>query len=90
MQHVTSEVRAEAVVPKLCLCTKKLNTYDCQTQCHYMSTGKLNVFGCCPKVSEMNINPAEIMLKELTIFGTLVDHFTFPAAATLVSDMADK
>ena len=55
-----------------------------------MSTGKLNVFGCCPKVSEMNINPAEIMLKELSIFGTLINPFTFPAATTLVNNMADK
>ncbi len=52
--------------------------------------GRLNVFGCCPKKSTMTINPAEFMLREITVTGTLINPFTYPAAVKLTSAMAEK
>ena len=49
--------------------------------------GKLNVFGCCPKLSTMEIHPAEFMLREVSIIGTLINPFKFPAAVELVGAM---
>ena len=52
--------------------------------------GKMCLFGCCPKISQITINPADIMLKELTIVGSQVNPFTFTKAVSLVNSMADK
>ena len=46
------------------------------------------LFGCCPKVSEIKINPFDVTFKELKIVGSLINPFTFPRAIQLVQDMA--
>ncbi|XP_068239023.1 D-altritol 5-dehydrogenase-like [Palaemon carinicauda] len=52
--------------------------------------GKFCMFGCCPKVSEITINPADIMLKELTIVGSQVNPFTISKAVSLVNNMSER
>lgn len=51
--------------------------------------GKLLVFGCCPKKSEVTVNPSIIYAKELKIIGSFINPFTFPKAIQLVRDMAE-
>ena len=51
--------------------------------------GKINVYGCHPKgQSIQGFEPADIMLKELTILGTLLNPYTMPEAVSLIQDMA--
>ena len=45
------------------------------------------IFGCCPEISEIKINPFEILMKELTIVGSQINPNTFPASIKLVSEM---
>lgn len=52
--------------------------------------GKFCMFGCCPRVSEITINPADIMLKELTIVGSQVNPFTISKAVSLVQSMSER
>ncbi len=52
--------------------------------------GKINVFGCCPKNDTSTINPAEIMLREVSIIGTLISCFTHPQAVRLTRDMGER
>ncbi len=52
--------------------------------------GMLNVFGCCPKKSKMTIHPAEFMLREVSIIGTLINPFTYPKTIQLVANMANR
>ena len=49
--------------------------------------GRFLLFGCCPKESEIKINPFDIYNKELKILGSLINPFTFPTALALVRDM---
>ena len=51
--------------------------------------GKLNVFGCCPKMSTMQVHPAEFMLREVSVIGTLINPYKFPSAVQLVGAMKD-
>ena len=52
--------------------------------------GKLNVFGCCPKLSTMKVNPAEFALREVSMIGTLINPYKFPAAIEVVGAMKDS
>lgn len=48
------------------------------------------LFGCCPKNSQITLNPLDIAMKELKIIGSLINPFTFPRAIQVVQDMAEK
>ena len=50
--------------------------------------GKFLLFGCCPQESEIKLNPFDIVLKELTIIGSLINPYTFPKALALVDRMS--
>ena len=52
--------------------------------------GKLNVFGRHSNNSELPIRPVDIVQKELTIFGTLINPFTFHEAVNLLLNMKDQ
>ena len=45
------------------------------------------IFGCCPKTSEIKLNPFDIYFKEIKLIGSLINPFTFPRAIQLVQDM---
>ena len=46
------------------------------------------IFGCCPKTSEIKINPSDVVFKEIKLVGSLINPFTFPRALQLVQDMS--
>lgn len=48
------------------------------------------IFGCCPKKSQITIDPYEIYLKELKLVGSQINPFTFPRAIQLVQDMSEQ
>ena len=48
------------------------------------------IFGCCPKKSEITIDPHEIYLKELKLVGSHINPHTFPRAVQLVQDLGEK
>ena len=48
---------------------------------------KFLIFGCCPKEGTIQLNPFQIVYKELKIIGSLINPYTFPAALALVRDM---
>ena len=61
---------------------------------HSTFSGTLNVYGCHPKnpakPEKLDIEPADIMLKELTIVGTLLNPNCFPEAISMVQDLAKE
>ena len=48
---------------------------------------KLVIFGCCPKNSEVKIDPFQINFKELDIIGSHINPNTFPKAIKIVEEM---
>ena len=44
-------------------------------------------FGMCPKESQIEINPLDIMIKELKLFGSLINPFTFNASISVIDGM---
>jgi threonine dehydrogenase-like Zn-dependent dehydrogenase len=51
--------------------------------------GKCLLFGCYPQDSEVKLNPYDIYSKELRIYGSQANPFTFPQAIQLVRDMTE-
>ena len=52
--------------------------------------GILNIFGVCAPDDTLMLKPTDIVLKNQTIVGTLIDPFSLPKAITLVRDLAVK
>lgn len=52
--------------------------------------GLYNIFGCCPKESKMTLRPAEFMLREVTITGSMLSSFTYPKTVALVNKLAER
>ena len=50
--------------------------------------GTFCLFGCCPKESEVKINPFDVVFKEIKLVGSCINPFTFPRAIQMVQDMA--
>lgn len=48
---------------------------------------KFLLFGCCPKDEKITINPFQIFYKELTVIGSLINPYCFPAALNMVRDL---
>ncbi|XP_028127953.1 D-altritol 5-dehydrogenase [Diabrotica virgifera virgifera] len=52
--------------------------------------GKLCIFGVAPPHAEIKIKPFEIYMKELKIYGVLVNPFSFPKSLGLLEAMGDR
>ncbi|KAG5880769.1 hypothetical protein JTB14_012649 [Gonioctena quinquepunctata] len=52
--------------------------------------GKLCIFGVAPPHAEIKVKPFEIFMKELKIFGVLVNPFTFPKSMGLIEAMGAR
>lgn len=52
--------------------------------------GKILLFGCYPQNAELKFSPHDILSKELKIFGTQSNPYTFPRALQLIRDMGQQ
>ena len=49
--------------------------------------GKLLLFGICPQNSFIKINPFQVFQKELTILGSVINPYTFPASIDFIKSI---